>query len=76
MSFKDYGNSTPPLSLDKALRAFKADLARPRPLRPQVILVRNVQEAALIADMIDRARACREDIQRIHRQYREGTEES
>ena len=47
-TFKDFGKSAQPLTLAEALRAFKADLARPRPLRPQIILVRNAEEAAAI----------------------------
>ncbi len=45
VSVKDYVMAdTGPLDIDAAIEAFRADLAKPRPLRPQVILVRSVQE--------------------------------
>ncbi len=44
-TFKDFGRSDEPFNLEKALAALRAELARPRPLGPTIILVRNVQEA-------------------------------
>ena len=66
-----------PLSPGAALEfdALRVELATPRPLRPQIMLVRNTQEAALIAAMIDNARACRADIQRAHQRIRADAEE-
>lgn len=74
-TFKDYVMAdTGPLDIGAAIEAFRAELATPRPLRPQIILVRSPQEAARMAAMINEARSCRAEIQEIHRQHRKGEE--
>ena len=56
-TFADWGrgSASPPLSRREMLESLKADLAKPRPIRPQVILVRNMQEATRIRDAFVRA---------------------
>ena len=56
-TFKDYSQGEcPPMSLRDVHKAMLAELAKPRPMRPQVILLRNAQEAKRVQALFTRLR--------------------
>ncbi len=54
--FKDYLKATrlQPMDMRGVHKMMLAELAKPRPMRPQVILVRNAQEAARMRALFTR----------------------